>query len=319
MSINRLANRTWGVLTIAALVALSLAGCTQSTGNEPEADGRLRATCTSSQVGDLVQNVGGDLVRVHTLMGQGVDPHLYKATPSDVRHLKEADIVFYNGLHLEGRMTDLLENLAERKPVHEVIERIEATSPDRLRQAAGFAGNYDPHIWFDVDLWADCAIAVADDLAAVDPANATKYRENAAAYRQRLARLRDESAARLAEIPKDQRVLVTAHDAFGYFGRAFGLEVLGMQGISTLDEADLAHVNELVSVLVDRKIKAVFVESSVPPRNIQSLVEGCEAQGHTVKVGGELYSDAMGPPGTPEGTYEGMVRHNVNTIADALR
>ncbi len=317
-------------LRIGRLIA-ALLGCLWGSGCGPAGsptDGRpgypVRAVCTTGQVGDMLSNIGGRHVEVESLMGSGVDPHLYKAVPGDVRKLNSADVVFYSGLHLEGRLADLLAKLARRKPVHAVTEGIQqlhrkkkGTRDELLREVSH--GHYDPHVWFDVALWARCVDYAAEKLAALDPDHAQDYRRNADAYMARLADLHESCKQQLSEIPQRQRVMVTAHDAFGYFGRAYDVEVHGLQGISTADEADLVTANKLVEMLVDRKIKAVFVESSVPRRNIRSLIEACAAQGHKVIVGGELFSDAMGREGTPQGTYIGMVEHNVKTIVKALK
>jgi manganese/zinc/iron transport system substrate-binding protein len=258
-------------------------------------------------------------VAVTALMGPGVDPHLYKATPGDRRALNGADLVFYNGLHLEGRLAELLEKLAERRPAFAVVEEVEREHPELLLAVPGGEKVYDPHVWFDPEIWRQCTRFVAARLAEHDPEHADEYRKNADAYVAKLDARERTSKERIAEIPEKSRVLVTAHDAFGYFGRAYGLEVHGLQGISTADEADLGAVNDLIDLLVSRGVKAVFIESSVPPKNVQSLVDGCRARGHEVKIGGELYSDAMGPAGTEEGTYLGMVEYNVVTIVDALK
>jgi manganese/zinc/iron transport system substrate-binding protein len=267
----------------------------------------------------MLVNIGGRHVSVEALMGPGVDPHLYKATPGDRRALNGADVVFFSGLHLEGRLATILEKLAERKPVYAVTGGLLEDHAEELLRLSGTESTYDPHVWFDVSLWARCVDYAAEKLATAHPARAEDYRRNAQAYRARLDDLHQRCKDALSAIPKEQRVLVTAHDAFGYFGRAYDVEVRGLQGISTLDEADLRAVNNLVDLLARRKIKSVFVESSVPPRNVEALVESCEARGHEVVVGGELFSDAMGPPGTPEGTYVGMVEHNLTTIVHALK
>ena len=280
---------------------------------------RLRVVCTTGQVGDLVAQVGGDRVQVETLMGDGVDPHLYRATPGDLRRLNRAQAIFYNGLHLEGRLADVLERLSEKQPVFAVTHGVEVNSPTRLRSAPEFAGTYDPHVWFDVELWSQCASYVAACLAEIDPEHEAEYERNAGSYRQELLTLDEEVRSEISSIPPARRVLVTAHDAFGYFGQAYDIEVHGLQGISTVDEADLQSINALVDLLVTRGVKAIFVESSVPPKNIESLRQGCSARGHKIEVGGELYSDAMGSAATPEGTYVGMVRYNVRTIVEALR
>lgn len=307
----------WLVVTLAGLAV----GCdaTSNTSRSDSEDSRLRVVCTTAQVADLVSHVGGSHVVVETLMGDGVDPHLYKATPGDLRRLNQAEIIFYNGLHLEGRLADVLERLAEKKPVFAVTHQIEVDDPSRLRATPEFPGNYDPHVWFDVALWSQCAPYVSTCLAEVDPTHATDYDQHAAEYQRELSTLDEACRTAIATIPAEQRVLVTAHDAFGYFGDAYDIEVHGLQGISTVDEADLQSINALVDLLVTRGVKAIFVESSVPPKNIESLRQGCAARGHEVVVGGELYSDAMGPDGTPEGTYVGMVDYNVRTIVEALR
>jgi len=296
---------------------LVLGGCRDLTDLDPAA-GRIRVVCTTGQIGDMLEHIGGDRVQVRTLMGPGVDPHLYKATPGDLRLLKGAQVVFYNGLHLEGRLAEVLAKLAARKPTFAVIEEIERDAPQRLRHAPEFPASYDPHVWFDVGLWADCADYATRRMMEIDPAHADEYRRRGDDYIAQLRALDDETRRRLATIPTEQRVLVTAHDAFGYFGRAYDVEVHGLQGISTADEADLGAINDLVRLLVARHVQAVFIETSVPSKNIRSLIQGCEAAGHNLKLGGELYSDAMGPAGTPEGTFIGMIEHNVNQIVHAL-
>lgn len=304
---------------------LALAGCGAPRDSQLDAAqsrtgaGKLHVVCTTGQVADLVGRIGGEHVVVEALMGPGVDPHLFRATAGSTAKLSAADVVFYNGLHLEGRLGDVLENVGRRKPVYAVSEELERQHSDRLRKPAEFEGFYDPHIWFDVRLWIECAKTVTRRLSEQAPAHAADFQSNAAAYLAELEALDGKCREQLATIPRAQRVLVTAHDAFGYFGLAYDVEVHGLQGISTADEADLAAVSALVKLLVDRKIKAVFVESSVPAKNVQSLIEGCAARGHRVVLGGELFSDAMGEPGTPEGTYLGMLEHNVRTIVKALK
>jgi len=311
----RFRNRSAWLLA-AGLCGLSIAaGFLGCNGGAPSGE----IVCTTGQVADLVRNVGGEHVDVQALMGPGTDPHLYKATPGDRRALGAAEIIFYNGLHLEGRLAELLEGLGDRKPCYAVVEEIERDRPELLLKVPGGEKVYDPHVWFDPDVWKRCTEFVAEKLAEHDPEHADAYAKNAEAYIAKLDELKQTSQARIEEIPANSRVLVTAHDAFGYFGRAYGLEVHGLQGISTADEADLGAVNDLIELLVTRGVKAVFIESSVPPKNVQALVDGCRARGHEVTIGGELYSDAMGPPGTPEEEYLGMVEHNVETIVEALK
>jgi manganese/zinc/iron transport system substrate-binding protein len=231
-----------------------------------------------------------------------------------VSQLGGADIILYSGLHLEGKLAELLERMGRRKPTVGVAEKIAAE-----KILTDDHGARDPHVWFDVSLWSDVAAATADALAEFDPPHAEEYRANVATYRERLAQLHQYAQDHLATVPPERRVLVTAHDAFRYFGRAYGVEVRGIQGISTDSEAGVRQVKELVDFLVERKIKAVFVETSVSDQNIRSLLEGCNVRGHDVVIGGSLFSDAMGQAGTPEGTYEGMVKHNVDTIVAALK
>lgn len=297
-------------------LACAVPGCKQDTG---QGSHRPLVVCTTGQVGDIISRIGGDFLAVETLMGPGVDPHLYKATPRDRRLLNIAAGVFYNGLHLEGRMSDLLENLGRHKPVFAITDVLKAECPEKLRRPEGAQGVYDPHVWFDVALWARCVGYAGEKLGEVDPAHAEQYRRRAAQYQAELLDLDAEVRQQVATIPKSRRVLVTAHDAFHYFSRAYDIEVHSLQGISTVDEPDLSTVNRLVDLLAGRQIKAVFIESSVPARNIQALVQGCRARGHTVRIGGELYSDALGPAGTPEATYVGLLRHNVQKIVEALR
>ncbi len=313
--------RTTRPAAVMAVLVLGVmfAGCDRGDGGRAadtrtfSGDGPIRVVGTTGMVGDLAARVGGPHVKVTTLMGEGVDPHLYKASPGDIRQLSDADIVFYSGLHLEGKMADILERMADRKPTHAVAEGIPA---DRVLRAA--AGTPDPHLWFDVALWSEGLATIADALATFDPPHADEYHANATAYRAELTSLDDEVRDRLATIPDATRVLVTAHDAFHYFGRAYNIEVKAIQGISTESEAGVREINDLVDYLAQHTIPAVFIESSVSDRNIRALVEGCRARGHEVVIGGQLYSDAMGKPGTPEGTYPGMVRHNVETIVNAL-
>jgi manganese/zinc/iron transport system substrate-binding protein len=306
---------------LTALILATAAGCNPpaaSSASQPEhkfaGKHPIRVLCTTGMVADLAINVGGEHAQVTSLMGEGVDPHLYKASPADVSQLNRADIVFYSGLHLEGKLGELLERMSERKPTVGVAERLAA---DKV--LTDEHGARDPHVWFDVSLWSEAAGAVADALAEFDPPHAGDYQANLKVYQQKLAALHDYAREQLAIVPSERRVLVTAHDAFRYFGRAYGIEVRGIQGISTDSEASSREVTELVAFLVERKIKAVFVETSVADQNIRALLEGCQARGHAVVIGGTLFSDAMGEGGTPTGTYEGMVKHNVDTIVKALQ
>ena len=296
-----------------ALMALSVGfGAVPAHAAEPA----LQVVATTGMIGDVVRNVARERADVTQLMGAGVDPHLYKSTRSDIARMLGADIVFYNGLLLEGKMTDALVRVATSgKPVHAVTELIEE---EFLLQPAAFAGHYDPHVWMDPLAWGKAVEAVRDKLAELDPDHAEAYRANAAAYLEELARLDAYAQEVLTSVPPERRILVTAHDAFNYFGRRYGFEVEGIQGLSTESEAGLKRVEELVDLLVEREIPAVFVESTIPERSVRALVAGARAQGHEVQVGGQLFSDAMGAPGTYEGTYLGMIDHNVTIIAQAL-
>lgn len=307
--IARLVGCLVGVILIAAVPA----ACSRESPSPGAAKPILRVVATTGMIADAARAIAGTDIEVAALMGEGVDPHLYKPAPGDVRLLESADVILFNGLHLEGKLIETLESLAKRKRVAPLGDALPA---DSLRRDDG--GHADPHIWFDPVLWAHAADRVAEVLAAADPARADGYRARAATYHTELLSLDREARERLAVIPADRRVLVTAHDAFGYFGRAYGIEVLGIQGISTESEAGLKDINALVDLLVQRKIPAVFVESSVPRKTIEALIEGAQSRGHKIRIGGELFSDAMGAAGTPEGTYVGMFRHNVSVIAAAL-
>lgn len=273
---------------------------------------------TVGMITDAARRVVGDSgrARVVGLMGPGVDPHLYKPTRTDIAALSAADVVFYNGLLLEGKMTDVFTRLATSgRKVHAVTECVPESD---LLEPESFGGHYDPHVWMDPLAWAAAVECVRDRLAAFDPPGATAYRANAAAYLEQVRGLHEYAARVLATVPVKSRVLVTAHDAFNYFGRRYGYQVVGIQGISTESEAGVRDIQRLVDLIVERDIKAVFVESTVSERNIRSLIAGAAARGHAVSVGGSLFSDAMGPEGTYEGTYLGMIDHNVTTIARAL-
>jgi len=271
---------------------------------------------TTGMVTDIVRQVAGTHASVTSLIEAGGDPHLFKPTRGDVKQLYDADIVFYSGLNLEGRMTETFEQLSRRsKPVVTVTERIDEAS---LRTPPEFAGHHDPHVWMDVNLWSQCVEHVAESLAKIDPPHADEYRKNGAAYREELARLDEYVKQSVASIPESQRVLVTAHDAFGYFSQAYEIEVKSVQGVTTDSEAGVRDINRLVDFLVERKLPAIFVESSVNAKNIQAVIEGAASRGVTVRVGGELFSDAMGAEGTYEGTYIGMIDHNVTVITRAL-
>jgi len=300
-------------LTLMLALGLSATSCNEQPDDD---DGSYTIVCTTGMVTDVVRNVAGDRAEVIGLMGSGVDPHLYKPTRSDVQRLMNADVIFYNGLLLEGKMADsLIRAATSGKKVFAVTELIDE---DELLEPEEFEGLYDPHVWMDPAAWMKTIAVVRDNLAAHDPDGASTYRANAEAYTQQLQTLDDYAEGVLMSVPEQQRVLVTAHDAFNYFGTRFGYEVVGIQGISTESEAGVQDIENMVDLLVERKIKAVFIESTVSERNIKALIAGARARDHEVIIGGELYSDAMGNDGTYEGTYIGMIDHNVTTIARAL-
>ncbi|MDR9498772.1 MAG: zinc ABC transporter substrate-binding protein [Hydrogenovibrio sp.] len=273
----------------------------------------LKVVATTGMIGDLVENIGGDQIALEVLMGPGVDPHLYKATQGDLRRLQRADVIFYNGLHLEGRMQDVFEKMARFKTVVAVTHEMKKNT---LIEADG---GTDPHVWLDLDLWRQAGQAVLATLKSKRPQQSSRLEEQAEAYFAQLAELDAWVQAQTDTIPASQRVLITSHDAFGYFGRAYGLEVRGLQGLSTATEFGLNDIKRLKDLVIERQIKAVFVETSVSEKFLRSLVEGVKESGHPLRIGGKLYSDAMGMPGTPEGTYLGMVRHNVATLVQALK
>lgn len=279
-------------------------------------DRTIQVVATTGMVGDIVKEVGGDRVDVTTLMGPGVDPHLYKASEGDVERLDQADIVFYSGLHLEAKLAEVFEKMGESivtVPVTDLIPR------DKLHVVGSGEATYDPHVWFDVSMWSDATESVRRTLVEVDPAHADEYNARAEAYQQQLTELDDYVRTEAQSIPADKRVLITAHDAFGYFASAYGFEVRGLQGVSTATEAGTGDVQDLADFIVQNRIPAIFVESSVSPRTVRALQEAVRAQGYDVQIGGSLFSDAMGDAGTPEGTYIGMVKHNIDTIAHALK
>jgi len=279
----------------------------------------IHVLCSTGQVADLVTHIGGEHVRVDALMGPGVDPHLYRPIVSDVEKLRHADAIFYNGLHLEGRMSDLFDQMARQKMTYAVTAGLQTRGDLRLRQSPDFEGMFDPHVWHDVALWSDCVRDLATKLQEFDPAHANEYDNNAREYIAELIELHKFCQKEIATIPPARRVMITAHDAFGYFGQAYGIEVYGLKGISTQDETNLAHHEEIQAMILERKIPAVFVESAIAPRTVQSLVEPCRAAGSDVKVAAqELYADALGESGTEQGTYTGMIRHNVRAIVEAL-
>ncbi len=308
-----LSNIVLGVLVLGLLVACGPA----TTAKGDLSKRQVKVTTTVGMITDIVRNVGGERVVVTGLMGPGVDPHLYKPSASDVQKLEGADIIFYGGLELEGRMTDTLVKLARGgKPAVAVSEGV---PEERLQEPEEFEGKYDPHVWFDVTLWQFAVKTINQELAKLDPDSKDVYQRNTDAYLKQLDELHQYVKAQIGTIPEPSRVLITAHDAFGYFGKQYGMDVRGLQGTSTATEASASDVQGLSQFIADRKIKAIFVESSVPRATIEAVQAAVRSKGWNVAIGGELFSDAMGNEGTPEGTYIGMVRHNVDTIVKALK
>lgn len=301
-----------------AVADSSRSGVDESVGGSPERP--IEVVTTVGMVADIVRNVGGDRVRVTQLMGSGVDPHLYRVTRDDVRSIFAADVIFSSGLMLEGNLSDALNRLSRRKPVAAIGEWAWYESPWSREDAADESASeeLDPHVWMDVDLWSQGAARVAEVLAEVAPRHRDEFRENAVRYREELLSLHRWGVETLASIPPSRRLLVTSHEAFGHFARAYGLQAMGVQGLATDSEAGLTRINRLVDQIIERDIGAVFVESSVPRKSMDAVIEGAGSRGHAVRIAGELYSDACGPDGTYEGTYAGMMDHNITLIAQAL-
>ena len=296
-----------------AMVAVLALG----SGNGPAraSESPIKIVTTIAQIGDAVTRIAGNRADVKVLMGEGVDPHLYRQTRSDVVALGAADIVFHNGLYLEAQMEDLLHELGSRKPVVALAEKL----PDeRLIAHADYENKFDPHVWMDPRLWSQVVEAARDSLIEFDPAGASVYQANAEPYLEELDRLSSYAEGVLGTVPADDRVIVSAHDAFGYFGQTYGYEVVGIQGLSTESEAGLSEIDAIVDLVSSREIAAIFIESSVSDRNVRAIVEGAAARGHDLSVGATLFSDAMGAPGSYQGTYVGMIDHNVTAITRAL-
>lgn len=301
-----------------AVLVFGLPGC--SSGPPAFDKPPVRVVVTTTMVADLVQRVGGDRVTVDTLMGPGVDPHRYQPTAGDRKKIESAHLVFFNGLHLEGKMTETFEKSRGRIRGYAVTDRIDKA---QLRHADVDGGEHDPHVWFDVLLWSKCIDPVKDAFVALDPAGKDTYEKNATAYRTELEMLDKEVRAEVAKVPESKRKLVTSHDAFGYFGRAYGFEVKGLQGVSTASETSTKDRKELAKYLGENKIPAVFTETSVPDEGLKAVLDTCQSDyKHAVKlIGGDdaLYSDALGEANTSGATYAGMIRHNVKVIVESLK
>jgi len=300
-------------ILILSLFCMSVFGCK----NEDKTNKKLNVVTTTTMITDVVKNIGGDEIVLQGLMGSGVDPHLYKASEGDVTKLVNADVIFYNGLHLEGKLVEVFEKM-ERNDITQVALG-ELLDKSKLIGSDYFASNYDPHVWFNIDYFKQYAKAITKTLSEKKPEHKDYFKQNETRYIKALEKLKENISKRINELHEAQRILVTAHDAFNYFGQAYNFEVVGLQGLSTATEAGVKDVRKLAEFIIDKKIKAIFVESSVPKRTIEALVAAVKAKDHEVKIGGTLYSDALGDSGTEEGTYIGMYSHNVKTIVNALK
>ncbi len=296
------------------LLCLSLfIGCKNA---KNDTGGKLNIVTTTTMITDLVKNIGQDSVSVQGLMGSGVDPHLYKASEGDVSKLTGADVVFYSGLHLEGKLVDVFEKMGRNSYT---IALAESLDKNGLIGSEYFASNYDPHIWFNIEYWKQITTYLTEELSKLDPDNASFYEANKMEYLKKLDILENDVRQTIATLPEEKRVLVTAHDAFNYFGKEYGFEVVGLQGLSTATEAGVQDVQKLGQLIIDKQVKSIFVETSVPKRTIEALQQAVKSKGYDVQIGGTLFSDALGNAGTDEGTYIGMFRYNVNTIVGALK
>ncbi len=309
-------------LCLLMLLLMVASGCEKDKSEDtstadPTTGKKLRVVATISMITDILENIGRDRIDVTGIVGEGVDPHLYKPTAGDVERLKNAEIIFYNGLNLEAKIIGAaLDKMAYKTKAVAVTA---GTLPSQLRTSSEFQGGYDPHVWHDVSLWMKAVERVRDTLAQADPNNAEYYRTNAKNYLAALKTLHDDLQNLAAQVPAQRRILVTTHDAFGYLGRAYGLEVRGLQGLNTETEAGVADVRELAAFIIEHRIPAMFVETSAPSQGIEAVQAAVRAKGFEIEIGGSLFADAMGTPGTPEGTYIGSMRHNMDTIVNALR
>ncbi|TSE10669.1 metal ABC transporter solute-binding protein, Zn/Mn family [Aquimarina algiphila] len=301
------------IISILVICSLSFS-CKKEVKDENQ---KLKVVTTTSMITDLVKNIGGDLIEVNGLMGSGVDPHLYKASEGDVSKLVNADVIFYNGLHLEGKLVEVFEKMQHQN--NKTIAIGESLDKNTLIGSDYFASNYDPHIWFSVENWKIITTFVINKLKEIDPKHAKVFETNGNAYLLELDTLEARLKKKIATLPKEKRILVTAHDAFSYFGKAYDFNVVGLQGLSTATEAGVQDVQKLASFIIEKEVKAIFVETSVPKRTIEALQAAVKSKDHEVSIGGTLFSDALGNLETKEGTYIGMFEYNVNTIVNALQ
>jgi manganese/zinc/iron transport system substrate-binding protein len=298
--------------SVICLLLVTLFGCR----NNPESSGKLRVVVSTSMLTDLVKNIGGDLIEIDGLMGAGVDPHLYKASEGDVTKLFTADVIFYNGLHLEGKLVEVFEKMKANKTT---IALGESLAKETLIGSDYFASNYDPHVWFNIQYFKQFSDKVTRVLSEKDPKNASNFAANNLLFQKKLDLLESTIKNTIAKLPEEKRILVTAHDAFNYFGKTYGFKVVGLQGLSTATEAGVQDVQKLSNFIIENNVKAIFIESSVPRRTIEALQAAVLSKNHEVTIGGSLSSDALGDSGSLEGTYVGMFLYNVNTIVNALQ
>lgn len=307
-----LAKKFWSLFLLSFILLLGACSSNERLSSQSENE-KIKVVTTIAQIGEPLAVIGGDRLEVKSLMGPSVDPHLYQATHGDITTIEEADVIFYNGLHLEANMTDIFEEISKTKPVLSVGDTIDEQLLLRDENNA-----IDPHIWFDIDLWKQALEAAVEELKEYSPENSDYFEKNKDSYFSKLDQLKKE-AEKLEEIPKEQRVLVTAHDAFGYFGKMHDMEVIGLQGLSTDGEIGVSDIQKTIDIITEYGVPAVFIESSINESSIQAVIEGAKSDGVDVELGGELFSDAMGAAGTEEGTYIGMYHHNINTIYGALK
>ena len=307
------------VILFFLIIAVTVTGCGNIRNKDYmfEDNGKYKVVTTTTMLTDLVKKIGGKYIDVYGLMGPGIDPHLYKASAGDVILMQKADMIVYGGLNLEGKMGEVFENLRDIDKL--VVCAADGIDKKNLIKVDGDSNVYDPHVWFDVNIWEDEAIEVAKGLKKLDKKHSKEFDANLESYLSELKELNNYIVKRVSEIPEDKRILITAHDAFNYFAKAYGFKVKGLQGISTSAEAGTSNVRQLSDFIVEHQIKAVFIETSIPKKNMEALQEAVEAKNFQVKIGGELYSDSLGDPDTSAGTYIGTFKHNIDTIVDALK
>ncbi len=302
------------IQVLSFLLAISLIACDKK---EKNTNGKLNIVTTTTMITDMITAIGGDKLLVKGLMGSGVDPHLYKASEGDVTKLTQADVIFYNGLHLEGKLEDVFEKMKHSNK--KTVALTDCLSKDKLIVSENFASNYDPHVWFQIDYWIQCVRYAAAELGKLDAKNKEIYLENASTYIAKLKSLKQENEKLVSMLPTEKRILITAHDAFNYFGKLYDFQVVGLQGLSTATEAGVKDVQNLANFIIKNNVKAIFVESSVPKRTIEALQASVQSKNQEVSIGGELFSDALGTANTPEATYVGMYTHNMTTIVNGLK